>query len=148
MKKSLNTSSNRLQRSEEGFTLIELLVVLGIIALLMTLVAPQVIRYLSGAKSETASVQLKNLESALELYYLDTGQYPSNDSGTRALIEKPSGANGWHGPYIKRESGLQDPWGKPFIYRSPGEHGAYDLYSLGRDEVAGGEEENRDIVNW
>ena len=133
---------------EDGFTLIELLVVLGIIALLMTLVAPQVIRYLSEAKSETATVQLKNLESALELYYLDTGQYPSSESGMQALMKEPSDAKGWRGPYLKRESGLLDPWGKEFAYRLPGEHGAYDLYSLGRDGAQGGEGENKDVVSW
>jgi general secretion pathway protein G len=134
--------------TENGFTLIELLVVLGIIALLMALVAPQVIRYLSEAKSETASVQLKNLESALELYYLDTGEYPASEAGLHALVVSPAGAKGWRGPYLKRESGLLDPWGKPYTYKLPGEHGAYDIYSLGRDAALGGEGENKDLVSW
>jgi general secretion pathway protein G len=133
---------------DAGFTLVELLVVLGIIALLMTLVAPQVIRYLSDARSETAAVQLKNIESAIELYYLDTGQYPLNDAGPRSLIEQPPGMAGWRGPYLKKDSGLIDPWGREFIYRSPGEHGSFDLYSLGRDGALGGEGENKDVVSW
>lgn len=135
-------------RKEDGFTLIELLVVLGIIALLMALVAPQVIGYLSQAKSETASVQLKNLESALELYYLDTGEYPSTEAGLHALLGQPADAKGWHGPYLKRDSGLLDPWGRPYIYREPGEHGDYDIYSLGRDAAQGGIGENKDVVSW
>jgi general secretion pathway protein G len=131
-----------------GFTLVELLVVLGIIALLMTLVAPQVIRYLSDARSETAAVQLKNIESALELYYLDTGQYPSNEAGPRSLVEQPADTAGWRGPYLKKGSGLLDPWGRVFVYRLPGEHGTYDLYSLGRDGALGGDGENKDIMSW
>ncbi len=134
--------------AEDGFTLIELLVVLGIIALLMALVAPQVIRYLSEAKSETAAVQVKNLESALELYYLDTGEYPASETGLHALIESPQAAKGWHGPYLKHDSGLVDPWGRPYVYRVPGIHDKYDIYSLGRDGAEGGDDENRDVTSW
>ena len=135
-------------KSDAGFTLVELLVVLGIIALLMTLVAPQVVRYLSDARIDTASAQLKNIESAIELHFLDTGQYPSNEMGAKSLIEPPPNSVGWRGPYLKKASGLVDPWGKEFIYRYPGEHGSYDLYSFGRDGVLGGEGENKDLVNW
>ena len=137
-----------LARQDEGFTLVELLVVLGIIALLMTLVAPQIIRYLSDARTETATVQLRNIESALELYYLDAGQYPTNEAGPRSLMEQPSSLVEWRGPYLKKDSGLVDPWGREFVYRLPGEHGTYDLYSLGRDGALGGDGENKDVVNW
>ena len=139
-----------MQKSNEeaGFTLIELLVVLGIIALLMTLVAPQVIRYLSEAKSETALIQLKNIESALELYYLDTGQYPDEQTGLKALVEAPTGVKSWKGPYLKRDKGILDPWGKLFIFKAPGEHGAYDISTLGRDAAPGGMGENKDLSNW
>ncbi len=133
---------------EDGFTLIELLVVLGIIALLMTLVAPQVIRYLSEAKSETALIQIKNIESAVEMYYLDTGQYPDEQNGLKALVEAPNGVKNWNGPYLKRDKGVFDPWGKPFIFKVPGEHGSYDISTLGRDAAPGGTGENRDILNW
>ena len=133
---------------DAGFTLVELLVVLGIIALLMTLVAPQVVRYLSDARSETASVQLKNIESALELYFLDTGQYPPNEMGAKSLVKSPPNSVAWRGPYLKKTSGLVDPWGREFIYRFPGEHGSYDLYSFGRDGTLGGDGENKDVVNW
>jgi general secretion pathway protein G len=138
----------RLPANEDGFTLIELLVVLGIIALLMTLVAPQVIRYLSEAKSETALIQMKNIESALEMYYLDTGQYPDEQNGLKALVEAPNGVKNWSGPYLKRDKGVVDPWGKPFIFKAPGEHGSYDISTLGRDAAPGGTGENKDISNW
>jgi general secretion pathway protein G len=131
-----------------GFTLVEMLVVLGIIALLMALIAPQVLKYLSAAKSQTGAAQLKNIESALELYYLDAGEYPSAEQGIMALNEAPAGAKSWKGPYIKQKSGLMDPWGKAYVYRMPGEHGAFDLMSLGRDGAEGGDGENKDLVNW
>lgn len=134
--------------NEDGFTLIELLVVLGIIALLMTLVAPQVIRYLSEAKSETALIQMKNIESALEMYYLDTGQYPDEQSGLKALVEAPNGVKNWSGPYLKRDKGILDPWGKPFIFKAPGDHDSYDISTFGRDAAPGGTGENKDILNW
>ena len=122
--------------------------VLGIIALLMTLVAPQVIRYLSDARSETANIQLKNIESAIELFYLDTGRYPANDAGLEFLIEEPANMPGWRGPYLKKDSGLIDPWGRQFVYRFPGEHGSFDLFSLGRDAAQGGDGENKDVASW
>ncbi len=140
-KKSISKRS----MNEQGFTLVELLVVLGIIALLATMVAPQVIRYLSSARSETASVQLKNIESALELYYLDTGKYPEQ---LAALVEAPTSSTDWRGPYLKKATALVDPWGKPYTYKSPGEHGAFDLSSFGRDGVGGGQGEDKDLVSW
>jgi general secretion pathway protein G len=143
-------SKQRLRKitNDQGFTLVELLVVLGIIALLAAMVAPQVIRYLGSARSETASVQLKNIESALELFYLDTGQYPNQAESLKALVEPPSGALGWRGPYLKRSSGLLDPWGRAYAYKQPGEHGNFDLSSLGRDGAIGGEGEDKDLVSW
>ena len=130
---------------ESGFTLVELLVVLGIIALLAAMVAPQVIKYLGSARSETASVQLKNIESALELYYLDTGKYPGE---LKALVDAPAGDTDWRGPYLKKSTALNDPWGKPYIYVLPGEHGSFDLSSLGRNGAAGGDGEDRDLLSW
>ncbi len=133
---------------QAGFTLLELLVVLGIIALLAALVAPQVIRYLSDARSSTANAQLKNIESAVELYYLDNGRYPSAESGLADLVTAPAGVAGWKGPYLKKKQGLVDPWGKPFAYVFPGAHGTYDIVSLGRDGKEGGDGEDRDLVSW
>jgi general secretion pathway protein G len=143
------TSNGVQERSREaGFTLIELLVVLGIIALLAALVAPQVIRYLGSARSDTAKAQLKNLESAIELYYLDTGTYPSTETGLEALVAPPAGLASWKGPYLKKKEALTDPWGKPYQYRAPGEHGNVDLFTLGRDGREGGQGEDQDIVSW
>jgi general secretion pathway protein G len=132
-------------KNESGFTLVELLVVLGIIALLAAMVAPQVIRYLGSARAETAGVQLKNIESALELYYLDNGTYPAE---LKDLVEAPAGSKDWRGPYLKKSGALSDPWGKTYIYKLPGEHGNFDLNSFGRDGVLGGEGEDKDLVNW
>jgi general secretion pathway protein G len=135
-------------RTNEGYSLVELLVVLGIMALLSAMVAPQVIRYLSSARSETAKTQLRNLEAALELYNIDTGTYPTETEGLIALIKTPKSAVAWRGPYLKREDALRDPWGQTYVYRNPGEHGVYDVLSLGKDGKPGGESEDRDIVNW
>lgn len=132
----------------QGFTLIEMLVVLGIIALLATLVAPQVIKYLSKAKTDTATAQIKNLQSAIELYFLDTGQYPSSSEGLLNLLKAPDGLVNWNGPYLKGKEGLIDPWGKPYLYVVPGKNSDYDLLSYGLDAVPGGKGENRDISAW
>jgi general secretion pathway protein G len=134
--------------AEDGFTLLELLVVLGIIALLSALVAPQVIRYLSDARSSAATAQIKNLESAVELYNLDTGTYPPADQGLQSLMVQPPNVGGWKGPYLKKDSGVVDPWGKPFAYKFPGEHGKFDIATFGRDGKQGGEGEDRDLVSW
>lgn len=138
-----NTSSGA-----EGFTLVELLVVLGIIALLAAVVAPQVLRYLAEAKSDTGAAQLKNIESALELYYLDNGEYPTQEQGLAALVSAPANAKSWRGPYLKKTAALNDPWGKQFLYKIPGDHGGFDLYSYGRDGALGGEGADADLTNW
>jgi general secretion pathway protein G len=132
----------------EGFTLIELLVVLVILGLLAGIVAPNVIRYLGRAKTDTARVQIKQLDHALEQFYLDNGRYPSNEESLNALVTPPGQASNWHGPYVK--SVPKDPWGHPYVYRVPGQnsHGPYDLYSLGRDGQEGGSGEDADIGNW
>jgi general secretion pathway protein G len=131
-----------------GYSLVELLVVLGIMALLSAVVAPQVIKYLSSARSETAATQMRNLEAALELYNIDSGSYPSEADGLLALIKAPISVTEWSGPYLKRDDALQDPWGQTYLYKFPGEHGAYDVMSYGRDAKPGGDGEDRDIVSW
>jgi general secretion pathway protein G len=146
--KPVISADDRPSSREDGFTLIELLVVLGIIALLAALVAPQVIRYLGTARTDTARAQLKNLESAVELYYLDTGTYPSSENGLQALVAAPTGLASWKGPYLKKKEALFDPWGKPYQYRAPGQHGNVDLFTLGRDGREGGDGEDKDIANW
>jgi len=134
--------------SMQGFTLIEMLVVLGIIALLASLVAPQVIKYLSKAKSDTAAAQIKNLQSAIELYFLDTGRYPASREGLSALLESPEGAANWNGPYLKNREGLIDPWARPYVYVIPGKNSEYDLMSFGQDGEPGGDGDNKDISAW
>jgi len=133
---------------ENGFTLIELLVVLVILGLLAGLVGPQVLRYLGGAKSDTARLQIEELGAGLDLYHLETGRYPTTEEGLGALVEQPVGVNNWNGPYLKKKTVPRDPWGNEYYYRSPGEHGMYDLYSLGQDNMEAGEGEAADIVSW
>ncbi|ACA16107.1 general secretion pathway protein G [Methylobacterium sp. 4-46] len=108
-----------------GFSLVELLVVLAIIGMIATMVTPQVLGYLGRAKGETARIQVKNLAQAVELYYLDLGTYPTTQEGLAALVTPPEGARAaWRGPYLRDGKGLLDPWGRPFLYRSPGAGGA------------------------
>jgi general secretion pathway protein G len=131
-----------------GFTLIELLVVLVILGLLAGLVGPQVLRYLGSAKSDTAMLQIEELGAGLDLYHLEVGRYPTTEEGLKALVEQPAGVTAWNGPYLKKKRVPVDPWGNEYQYRSPGEHGMYDLYSLGGDNLEGGESENADVVSW
>ena len=132
---------------QAGFTLVELLVVLVILVLLASLVAPRVIGYLGSPRTKTAKVQVQNLSTALELYKVDTGRYPSTAEGLQALIEMPPGTVSWNGPYLTRKDVPNDPWGRPYSYRSPGEHGPFDIVSLGADNQPGGTGENEDIAN-
>jgi general secretion pathway protein G len=131
-----------------GFTLIELLVVLVILGLLAGLVGPQVMKYLGGAKTDTARMQLEDLSASLDLYRLEVGRYPTTDQGLSALVVRPDGARRWNGPYLKKQKVPVDPWGAPFQYRSPGEHGTFDVFSLGMDQAEGGEGENQDVLGW
>jgi len=130
---------------DAGFTLLELLVVLAILALLAGLVAPRVIGYLGGARTDTARMQMHNIEASLDLYRLDVGRYPES---LDALIQRPSGVDKWNGPYLKKDNGLTDPWGAPYQYRIPGQHGEFDIFSLGADKAEGGEGEDQDVKSW
>ena len=134
--------------SEDGFTLVEMLVVISIIAMIMALVGPRVLNYLTDSKVKVAKVQIESLESALDLYYLDAGHYPTSAEGLRALLERPGGAVGWGGPYLKGDAVPNDPWGRPYVYRSPGEHGPYDIVSYGSDGQQGGTGSEADITSW
>jgi len=133
---------------QEGYTLVELLVVLAILGLLVAIAAPRLIKYLGSAKFDTAKIQVEKLGGVLDLYHLETGRYPSDQEGLTALVERPPQAEAWNGPYLKNRESLTDPWGRPYAYRSPGQHGDYDLYSLGADGKEGGEGENRDVTSW
>jgi general secretion pathway protein G len=136
------------RRGQCGFTLVELLVVLVILGLIAAFAAPQVIKYLGGAKTDSAGIQIERLSGVLDLYRLEVGRYPGEDEGLNALVERPAGVERWNGPYLKKANALNDPWGRPYIYRFPGEHGAYDIYSLGADGEEGGDGENQDLTSW
>ncbi len=136
------------RRRQAGFTLVELLVVLIILGLIAAFAAPRVIKFVGGAKTDSAKIQIERLSGVLDLYRLQVGRYPSDDEGLNALMEQPADAPDWEGPYLKKADALIDPWRRPYIYRFPGEHGDYDLYSLGADGEDGGEGENRDLTSW
>jgi general secretion pathway protein G len=133
---------------EHGYTLVELLVVLAILGLLVAIAAPRVIKYLGSAKVDTAKIQVEQLGNSLDLYHLELGHYPTDQEGLQALVDRPPQAQSWNGPYLKNRQSLIDPWGRPYLYKSPGEHGDYDLYTLGADGRQGGDGENRDITSW
>ena len=135
-------------KRDSGFTLLELMVVLIILAIVATFAVPQVMKYLGSAKSKAAVIQISNLATVLDLYQLETGRLPTTSEGLAALVERPPSAEIWNGPYIKKQESLIDPWGREYEYRAPGEHGAYDLFSLGADAAEGGEGEDEDVANW
>ena len=138
---------SKVPSSASGFTLIELLVVLAIIALLAGLVGPTVLNQLGGAKTKTAKIQIKDLEMALEMYKLDVGAYPSSTEGLESLVQKPSDADGWNGPYLKSDV-PKDPWKNDYYYVYPGTRAEIDIYSFGQDGAQGGDAENSDVENW
>jgi len=142
------TPDYRRSEREAGFTLLELLVVLAILGLLAAVVAPRVISYLGSSRSKTASIQVKNIAAALELYRLDAGRYPNQQEGLAALVKAPAGAVAWNGPYLANQSALADPWTRPYRYAVPGKHGEADVFSLGADDRDGGSGEDKDVGNW
>jgi len=139
-------------RNNRGFTLIELMVVIVILSLLAVLVGPKIIGRTDDAKIADAKVQIKNLETALKLYKLDNGNYPATEQGLAALVTKPTVGqipkNYKAEGYLDNKNVPKDPWGNDYIYLSPGEHGDYDLSSLGADGARGGEGKNADIESW
>jgi general secretion pathway protein G len=137
----------RLARRSRGFTLLELLVVLVIIGLLAGYVGPRFFAQIGKSEVKTAAAQLDGLGKALDSYRLDTGHYPTTEQGLGALWVKPADETRWWGPYLKKAP-PKDPWGREYLYKAPGEHGDYDLSSLGKDGREGGEGEDQDITNW
>lgn len=135
------------RRGMQGFTLIELLVVVIIIGLLASLVAPKFFGKLGASRQKTCKAQIELLGNALDEFRLDNGRYPTTEEGLGALREKPEGLSNWAGPYLPKPV-PKDPWGHEYVYRCPGEHGDYDLFSYGRDGQEGGEGEDADIVSW
>lgn len=131
-------------RDQRGFTLVELLLVMVILALLAGLILPNLIGKAESAKNKAAASQISRISMSVENYYLDTGQTPSS---LDELVNEPAGVTGWNGPYIK-SSLLKDPWGRPYVYRAPGEHGEFDIMTYGADGQPGGEGKNADRTSW
>jgi general secretion pathway protein G len=132
---------------QRGFTLVEMLVVIAIIGMIMGLIGPRVLNYLSESRVKTAKIQIQSFSSALDLFYLDTGRYPSTSEGLTALVRPASSMPGWSGPYLKGGNVPNDPWNNPYVYRSPGQHGPYDIVSYGSDGQEGGTDLAADITN-
>ena len=132
-------------RRSRAFTLIELLAVIAILGLIAAFAVPQVLKWVSGARSDSARIQIEALGASIDLYRLEVGTFPPT---LEALVEKPNGVDKWNGPYIKKKVVPKDPWGNDYVYRYPGSNGEYDLISLGADNSEGGEGEQKDIVSW
>ncbi len=145
------SKASRRRTSVAGFTLIEILVVIVVIAILATLVAPNVFQHVGTAKATTAKSQIEMISSALDAYRLDTGAYPNTAQGLQALQELPTvdTPTNWRGPYLRKAVPL-DPWGRPYVFVSPGEVNTkgFDLLSYGADGKLGGEGEDADVVSW
>ena len=144
--KSLVPLARRLKlrsHDQAGYTIVEVLVVLSIIALIMGFVGPRVLSYLSDSKIKAAKIQISNLSAAIDLYYLDTGKFPTVDEGLDVLVSKPPAANSWNGPYLKVTTLPNDPWGNAYRYQPASENGAYTIISFGPD----GQEGSDDITN-
>jgi len=137
----------RKEKRDAGFTLIELMIVLFILGLLAALVAPRLMGRVGKAKQKTAQAQIQLLATALDLFHLDVGRYPTEDEGLKVLYQKPESLTAWAGPYLDKLT-PKDPWGREYNYKCPGEHGPYDLWSMGADGQPGGEGESSDITNW
>lgn len=135
------------RRHAAGFTLLELLVVMVIIGLLAGIVAPQYFAQIGKSNTKVARAQIESFGQALDQYRLDVGQYPTSEQGLGALRAAPQQVARWQGPYLKRDV-PDDPWGHPYVYKRPGQHGDYDLVSLGADGQPGGEGEAADVVSW
>ena len=129
----------------DGFTLIELIVVIALVAVLAAVVAPNLLGKASEANRKSAVIQLEKIASSVELYRLETGRYPEK---LEDLVKRPSGVERWNGPYVRKMSLLQDPWGNDLVLRRPGENGPFEVISYGGDGRPGGEDDDADIFNW
>ena len=136
-----------MRNKSKGFTLLELLVVMVIIGLLAGLVAPRYFGQVGRSQVKVAAAQIDALDKALIQFRLDTDRFPTTEENLAALNNRPAEAVGWTGPYLKKDVPL-DPWGRPYLYQAPGEHGDFDLYTLGKDGAPGGTAENADISHW
>ncbi|MGB3317052.1 MAG: type II secretion system major pseudopilin GspG [Albidovulum sp.] len=131
---------------QAGVTILEILIVLTIIAMVAAVVGPRLIGYLGKAKSETASLQIKQISDAVELFYIDMARYPSNAEGLAVLMSGPAGEAAWDGPYLTSGDGLTDPWGRQYLYKEPTDGGTFSVLSLGRDGKDGGAGEDADLT--
>ena len=143
----LLTSKKNKLKFQRGFTLLELLVVMVIIGLLAGYVGPKYFEQIGKSETKTAKAQIDALGKALDQYRIDTGSYPSAEQGLAALNKNAGNNPKWSGPYLKKNV-PNDPWDKPYLYKSPGEHGEFDLYTYGKDGQPGGDKESEDVVNW
>jgi len=149
LRRSVRAFCVRSAAYQAGFTLVEMLVVLTIIALILGLVGPRVLNYLSESRVKTAKLQIESFGSSLDLFYLDNGRYPTTSEGLNALVQRPTGIEVWNGPYIKGGTVPSDPWGHPYQYRSPveNENAPYEIVSYGSDGREGGTGTAADISN-
>jgi len=134
-------------RAAHGFTLLELLVVMVIIGLLAGYVGPKLFAQIGKSESKVARAQIDALQKALDQYRIDTGRYPATEQGLAVLVQRPADEPRWSGPYLAKGVPA-DPWGRPYLYTSPGSHGDYDLQSLGKDGQAGGDGDDADLTSW
>jgi general secretion pathway protein G len=137
----------RRDRHDAGYTLLELLIVLAILGVIAAFAAPRVIGYFERSKTHAAEIQIANISAALDLYRLDTGAYPTADEGLQALIVKPAQTSHWHGPYLTRNDGIIDPWGRPYIYKPSPDGGPPVIMSYGADGKPGGTDQDQDITS-
>lgn len=142
-----NRNQGFLARVQAGFTLLELLVVMVIIGLLVGYVGPMYFKQVGKSEVKAARAQIDAFGKALDQYRLDLGHYPTTEQGMVALVAKPANEAKWDGPYLKKAVPL-DPWGTPYVYKRPGDHGEYDIISYGKDGAPGGNGEDADIGNW
>jgi general secretion pathway protein G len=136
------------RRRQGGMTLMEILVVLVLIGVVLGIVGSNFIGRGEKAKADAAKIEIGQIAQSLDLYKLEVGRYPTTQEGLKALLEAPAGVGNWNGPYWKKNTVPKDPWGNEYRYTAPGQHGPYDILSLGADGREGGDSTNKDIASW
>jgi general secretion pathway protein G len=133
------------RKRDSGLTLLEIMIVLAIIALIAGLAAPRLMQNYGRAQGRSAEIQMTNIKGAVQMFYLDVGRYPTEAEGLQALLAAPADAKGWRGPYVDDDKSITDPWGRVYLYHSPGKTKPFDILSYGRDGRAGGTSDDSDI---